>query len=38
MEMQQWVPFVLLSSDKIYRTAVNNMNGKYYECLQTSLC
>jgi hypothetical protein len=27
MEMQQWVPFALLSNYKIFRTAANN---KYY--------
>jgi hypothetical protein len=26
MESQQWVPFALLSSYKIFRTAVKNMN------------
>jgi hypothetical protein len=26
MEMQQWVPFALLSRYKIFRTAVNNIN------------
>jgi hypothetical protein len=33
-EMQQWVSFALLSSYKIFRTAVNN---KYYECVSTSV-
>jgi hypothetical protein len=31
-EMQQWVPFALLSSYKIFYTAVNNIN------LPTSSC
>ena len=32
MEMQQWLPFVLLSSYKIFRTAVNSITVPRSSC------